>query len=57
MAKRIWKEQKLYGWPGLADGCDMIVKELGIGDINTTELSKTVYRKRATKKLEAEAEA
>ena len=26
----------------------MIVKELGIEDINTTELSKTVYRKRVT---------
>ena len=36
LAKRMWKEQKLYGWPGLAEECDMIVKELGIEDINTT---------------------
>ena len=48
LAKRIWTEQKLYGWPGLANECDKIVKELDIEDINITELSKEDFRKHTT---------
>ena len=48
MLKRIWTEQKLNGWPGLADKCNNVVKELDIVDINNTELSKADFRKQKT---------
>ena len=48
LARRMWNEQLLYGWPGLSDECGKIAKKLGIEDINTTSLSKIVYRKEAT---------
>ena len=48
LANRIWKLQMLYEWPGLAAEVKEITRKLGIGDVNTTELSKTEFRKTVT---------
>jgi hypothetical protein len=48
LANRIWKEQILYEWPGLAAEVKEITMKLGIEDVNTTELSKAEYRKTVT---------
>ena len=48
IGKKIWEEQKLYGWPGLVAEVQEISKELDIDDVNTTKLSKTAFRKTVT---------
>ena len=48
LANQIWKEQMLYEWPGLAAEVKEITRKLGIEDVNTTELSKTEFRKTVT---------
>ena len=49
LANRIWKEQKQYGWPGLAAEIKRITEVLlGIEDVNTTELTKSAFRMQVT---------
>ena len=48
LANKVWKEQRLYGWPGLAAEVDMIKEDLDIEDVNTTKLSKKAFRQTVT---------
>ena len=48
LANRIWKEQKQYGWPGLAAEIKRITEVLGIEDVNKTELTKSAFRMQVT---------
>ena len=40
LAKEMYEEQVNMGWPGLAEEVKMICKEVGIEDVNETEVSK-----------------
>ena len=43
-AKKVWKEQRAFMWPGLAKECEEICKELKVEDANITERGKGEYR-------------
>ena len=48
LANKIWKEQQLYNWPGLAKECKEIAEQLGVENVNDTNLSASLYRKTVT---------
>ena len=45
LAKQVWLEQRRCDWPGLAREVSFISKELGLEDINETELSKNALKR------------
>ena len=44
LARRIYEEQRVQKWPGLAFETETFCEILDIKDCNVTQLSKTVYR-------------
>ena len=48
LARRIWLEQELYGWPGLAREAGEICLELGVEPVERTKLSMKCYRAEVT---------
>ena len=48
LATMVYEEQKVNKWPGLAQETQVICKELGIEDCNSTSLNKGDYRKLVT---------
>ena len=44
LARRVWSEQRLFGWPGLARETEDISRKLVVDDPNTTTMSKVAYR-------------
>ena len=49
LARKMYEEQKLNEWPGLAKETKEICKYLNIEDVNTTKESKKEYRKKVNK--------
>ena len=47
-ARRIWEEQRLYGWPGLAREVEDICQELGVETVGVTNMSMKCYRAEVT---------
>ena len=48
LAKRIWVEQKLYNWPGLAREAEDISQQLGVERVEDTKMSMKCYRAEVT---------
>ena len=48
LAKKVWEEQKVYGWPGLVSEAEYIANELGVDRVEDTSSSKKVYRQEVT---------
>ena len=46
LAGKVYKEQKLQKWPGLAEEADHICEKLSIESVHTTKLSSKVYRRK-----------
>ena len=44
LARRIWEEQKIYGWPGLAREAEDICQELGVEKVDRTDMLMKSYR-------------
>ena len=49
LAKRVYLEQKIEHWPGLAKETEEICRQLKIENVHETSLKKTKYRKIALK--------
>ena len=45
LARQVYEEQQRNGWPGLAKEASWICLELGIEDVNTTQLGKKAFKK------------
>ena len=45
LAGKVYKEQKLNNWPGLAQEVDEICQKLSVQNVNTTKLSAKAYRR------------
>ena len=45
LARRVWSEQQLFGWPGLAREAAEISRKLVVADPKTTTMTKVAYRK------------
>ena len=56
VAKQVWRAQRAYLWPGLAQECENICTHLKIEDVNTTEIDKNEFRKYVTKACHEENE-
>ena len=48
LARRIWEEQKLYGWPGLAREAEEICQQLGMEPVENTQMTSKGYRAEVT---------
>ena len=44
LARKVWEEQLVYGWPGLAAEAEHIASELGVASVRETNSSKKEYR-------------
>ena len=40
LAKKVWEEQQMFGWPGLASEAEYIASELGVDRVEETSCSK-----------------
>ena len=45
LARQVYEEQQLHGWPGLAKEASLICLELGIEDVNITKIGKRAFKK------------
>ena len=57
LARRIWEEQKLYGWPGLARETEEISELLGVDRPEVTNMTNKCYRAEVTAACHRENEA
>ena len=48
LAKRIWTEQQLYDWPGLAREVRDICEQLGVEQVEDTKMTSKCYRSEVT---------
>ena len=48
MARKVWEEQLVFQWPGLAAEAEYIARELNVESVMDTELSKKEYRESVT---------
>ena len=48
LARKVWEEQIIFQWPGLAAEAEYIARELNIESVRDTELSKKEYRENVT---------
>ena len=48
LARKVWEEQQMYGWPGLAAEAEFISKELGVDSVVETKSSMKEYRQEVT---------
>ena len=53
LANKVWKEQQLYNWPGLAKESKEIAEKLGVEDVDETLLTASQYRKTVTEACES----
>ena len=44
LARKVWDEQELFQWPGLANEAEHIAQELGVERVSDTKLSNKDYR-------------
>ena len=51
-AKQVWSEQRRNDWPGLAREVSFICKELGMDDVNVSELTKPALKNEVNKACE-----
>ena len=56
-ARRIWEEQRLYGWPGLAREVEEISQLLGVEQPEVTNMTSKCYRAEVTAACHRENEA
>jgi hypothetical protein len=49
LGRRVWEEQRMFSWPGLAREAEEISRRLVVEDPNTTEMTKRGYRREVTK--------
>ena len=48
LARRIWEEQRLYDWPGLAREAEEICQLLGVEQPELTNMTSKCYRAEVT---------
>jgi hypothetical protein len=48
LAKRVWEEQRVYGWLGLAREAEEISQLLGVERVEDTQLTSKCYRAEVT---------
>ena len=48
LARRIWEEQRVYGWPGLAREAEEICQQLGVEPVEDTRMTSKGYRAEVT---------
>jgi hypothetical protein len=48
LARKVWEEQRMFEWPGLAAEADTIARELGVESVIETRMSKKDYRDTVT---------